>query len=455
MSNHPIIYTPRLTDLVLLPPNLSSASPRERPLRSPRFAGRGHLPNECRVKKSLVSRTICGAVDNTGAIIEPAYEVVMQGGEGVWEVSGEDNVLEWGGGYASDRRAINWNGEWGVGNEHQPSHIGHSLDGRMVTDVTWSPNVTLPVDVWAVSRLSVVPNLIMQEHILEALISQLLRPTEKPIYCAYVNRHEESPQSEPNISPSIVAIIKSAPAASRAAEEACVFVLQERSTRLTPTIHTLLPIFSDFQLSMGGRQSHPYHVPNTAQKPTEQSQGLSKSEFVLSLTSTAQTVRVEVDNMDVLQRLVSELRRLIAVAREEDFRSGGNTHRWVQFYGVSRRRRSVPHPVRQYSMPVGSLGRLRSLSDADENTLTSAASSRTTLSRSSTTYSLSTTTTDTTTANPFLTIDPFAPLLVSDSAPWSPTALESPRGPKYGVKEQWIAKRMREREGEFVQWGHV
>lgn len=47
---------------------------------------------------------------------------------------------------------------------------------------------------------------------------------------------------------------------------------------------------------------------------------------------------------------------------EEDFNSKGSTHRWVQFYGLPQRRRSVP--LRQNSSPVGALGRLRSFSDA-------------------------------------------------------------------------------------------
>ncbi|RUS19167.1 Endonuclease/exonuclease/phosphatase [Endogone sp. FLAS-F59071] len=210
------------------------------------------------------------------------------------------------------------------------------------------------------------------------------------------------------------------------------------------------------KLSRKHAQKVPEELEGSQESLAHKRPPLSKSEFVLTLISNAQSLRMEVDDINVLQNFVAELRRFMAIAQEEDFHSKGSTHRWVQFYGLPQRRRSVP--LRQNSSPVGALGRLRSFSDADDSSMASAASSRTSLTRASSMHFSSFTATDTaaTSTNPFLVIDPFAPAIAVENAPWSPTSIDSPRGgPKYNVKEQWIAKQMRDREGEFVQWDHV
>ncbi|RKO93184.1 Endonuclease/exonuclease/phosphatase, partial [Blyttiomyces helicus] len=105
-------------------------------------------------------------------------------------------------------------------------------------------------------------------------------------------------------------------------EEACVFVLKRR-VGSPPVILDVLPVFSDFRLSVS--QSKPV---DPQARPT----AASRSDFSLRLSSDLEhTVKLETSMLDTLQSLLIEIKRVMAIAQQNGY-SRATSHSWISHY---------------------------------------------------------------------------------------------------------------------------
>ncbi|KAF9406552.1 hypothetical protein BGZ94_003065, partial [Podila epigama] len=106
-------------------------------------------------------------------------------------------------------------------------------------------------------------------------------------------------------------------------EESCVFIIKKHG-QMASTLQTVLPIYFDFRISVAQTKA--------TDKEEKQAGQDSKIDFTLKLYCDQTEVTVHIDDLEILQGLLSELRRSHFIAQDVNFYAGGSSHRWVQFY---------------------------------------------------------------------------------------------------------------------------
>ncbi|KAF9386550.1 hypothetical protein CPC16_007480 [Podila verticillata] len=107
-------------------------------------------------------------------------------------------------------------------------------------------------------------------------------------------------------------------------EESCVFIIKKQG-QMASTLQTVLPIYFDFRISVAQTKA--------VDKEEKLSMQDSKIDFTLKLFCDQTEITVHIDDLEILQGLLGELRRSHFIALEDvNFYAGGSSHRWVQYY---------------------------------------------------------------------------------------------------------------------------
>ncbi|KAI9237209.1 MAG: hypothetical protein BYD32DRAFT_307349 [Podila humilis] len=106
-------------------------------------------------------------------------------------------------------------------------------------------------------------------------------------------------------------------------EESCVFIIKKQG-QMASTLQTVLPIYFDFRISVAQTKA--------VDKEEKLSMQDSKIDFTLKLFCDQTEITVHIDDLEILQGLLGELRRSHFIAQDVNFYAGGSSHRWVQYY---------------------------------------------------------------------------------------------------------------------------
>ncbi|KAG0338106.1 hypothetical protein BG000_004551 [Podila horticola] len=121
-------------------------------------------------------------------------------------------------------------------------------------------------------------------------------------------------------------------------EESCVFIVKKQG-QMASTLQTVLPIYFDFRISVAQTKA--------VDKEDKQSVQDSKIDFTLKLFCDQTEVTVHIDDLEILQGLLGELRRSHFIAQDVNFYAGGSSHRWVQYYTTADNVKGKEPPATQ------------------------------------------------------------------------------------------------------------
>ncbi|KAG0082917.1 hypothetical protein BGZ92_011245, partial [Podila epicladia] len=118
-----------------------------------------------------------------------------------------------------------------------------------------------------------------------------------------------------------------------------VFIIKKHGL-MASTLQTVLPIYFDFRISVAQTRAVDKEDKQSVQDP--------KIDFTLKLFCDQTEVTVHIDDLEVLQGLLGELRRSHFIALEDvNFYAGGSSHRWVQYYTTSDNVKGKEPPATQ------------------------------------------------------------------------------------------------------------
>ncbi|KAI9290691.1 DNase I-like protein [Neoconidiobolus thromboides FSU 785] len=241
---------------------------------------------------------------------------------------------------------------------------------------------------------------------LKELVNSLLRPTEECLMCCEVKYTRSSGLKEERL----LAVIINKEASG---EESCIFLLKRNGPRST-TIRFTLPIYSDFKISIF--QSKPVNLDD------ESSINESKNELLIKISCMKKELNLELQSKDSLQFLVAEIKRLINSAVNHNFRPDGITHSWIKYYSVIEQPSSPAHTrANTFSNPMSPLSPY--IKASETRTINDL-------------------------MNPLVMA---SPNMIDDNL-----SLEQENNKRLKkIKEEWVAKEMREREAQFTNYEHI
>ncbi|KAG0354023.1 hypothetical protein BG005_006792 [Podila minutissima] len=108
---------------------------------------------------------------------------------------------------------------------------------------------------------------------------------------------------------------------------------------MASTLQTVLPIYFDFRISVAQTKAVDKEDKQSVQDP--------KIDFTLKLFCDQTEVTVHIDDLEILQELLTELRRCHFIAQDVNFYAGGSSHRWVQYYTTTDNVKGKEPPATQ------------------------------------------------------------------------------------------------------------
>ncbi|KAI9007218.1 Endonuclease/exonuclease/phosphatase [Gaertneriomyces semiglobifer] len=151
-------------------------------------------------------------------------------------------------------------------------------------------------------------------------IAALLRPTEDCHVSAQIRYVKTNGERKRRILAVVVNV--------QGGEEACVLILK-RKLGDALGIHEILPLFADFRLALS--QSRPIDLAD----PEVATEG--RTDFTLRLSSGPRELKLETSDLESLQPVLVELKRLQGIAQQRGYLADGGTHSWIEHYERTRK----------------------------------------------------------------------------------------------------------------------
>ncbi|SCV67135.1 BQ2448_5781 [Microbotryum intermedium] len=172
-------------------------------------------------------------------------------------------------------------------------------------------------------------------------LNKIIQPTDRIRACTTVNQAARDSKEEVNPSGKrsrrYLAVIVN----SRSEVDQALLVLFHRPA--TPSITALVPLYSDFQLSISQTNvSFSTTAPNSKLPPHPDS---LRARFIITLSSPSSDTPIVLleDEISYLSEIIAEIKRLHAVAIQHSFSYKSNTsHEWVDNYVLTPATSSMP-----------------------------------------------------------------------------------------------------------------